>query len=85
MRENEISSITAAIATALSQKTTNTELFNGENTSVGANMSTSDTPDGQSSVAAVATSDGPRSHNKTTSAPTINGLKKIETIIMQAN
>ena len=39
-------------------------------------MSPSDTPDGQSSIAAVATSDGPRSHYKTTSAPTINGLKQ---------
>ena len=60
----------------MSQQTTNRELFNGENVCVGANMSPSDTPDGQSSIAAVATSDGPRSHYKTRSAPTINGLKQ---------
>ena len=82
VQENEItltpaalqSIITAAIATAMSQSPTNRALFNNENASGGVNMSPLDIPDTSSSISTTI-SEVPRTHYKTTSAPTINILK----------
>ena len=67
--------ITAAIATAISQSPTNRALFDNDNAPGGVNMSPSDIPDTSSSIS-TRISEVPRTHYKTTSAPTIDGLKE---------
>ena len=68
--------ITAAIATAMSQSPTDRALFDNDNAPGGVNISPSDIPDTSSEYISTRISEVPRTHYKTTSAPTNDGLKQ---------